>query len=77
MKNINTSVELASDSWNYGYTIGTAYSNYLHSSKQHSATVINTNTGRQGHDEKRAAFWAEATVGRGILDKAAIYYNYW
>lgn len=67
----------AADKWDYGYTVNTAYSNYLHSDKTHSATVVNNNTGRQGYDSQRAGVWAKAIVGRNVTEKASFYYNYW
>ncbi|GFH43427.1 hypothetical protein Hs30E_19780 [Lactococcus hodotermopsidis] len=67
----------AAESWNYGYGISTAYSNYHHSSKTHTATVTNNNTGRSGKDQQGAGVWAKAVVGRNIIEKCTFYYNYW
>lgn len=67
----------AAGSWYYGYTFSTAYSNYHHSSRTHSATVVNKHTGRQAKDVQRAGAWAKAVVGRNVFEKASFYYNYW
>lgn len=67
----------AAGTWEYGYTFSTAYSNYHHPSKTHSATVVNNNTGRQGYDSRSSGVWAKAIVGRNFTEKATFYYNYW
>ena len=67
----------AEGTWQYGYGIETAYSNYHHGSKSHSATVTNNNTGRFGKDTQRPGVWAKATVGRNVLESCSFYYNYW
>lgn len=67
----------AASSWRYGYNVSSAYSNYHHSSKTHSATVTNNNTGRRGRDQKRPGVWAKAVVGRNIIEKCTFNYNYW
>lgn len=67
----------AADAWYYGYNFSSAYSNYHHSSKTHSARVTNNNTGRFGRDEQRARVWAKAIVGRNFTEKCTFNYNYW
>ena len=39
-------VAQAEGTWQHGYGVSSAYSNYHHGSKTHSATVVNNNTGR-------------------------------
>jgi lactococcin 972 family bacteriocin len=69
-------VAQAEGTWQHGYGVSSAYSNYHHGSKTHSATVVNNNTGRQGKDTQRAGVWAKATVGRNLTEKASFYYNF-
>lgn len=73
---VGGSAASASGDWRYGYNFSSAYSNYL-INQSHSATVKNTNTGRQGYDSKGAGVWAKALVGRNVSEKAAFYYNHW
>ncbi|GHU35979.1 hypothetical protein FACS1894192_01640 [Bacilli bacterium] len=67
----------ASDSWNYGYTFSTGYSNYLHPTRYHAARVVNKTTGNQGYGEAVKGVWAKALVGRNVTEKCSFYYNYW
>ena len=69
--------EPSEGTWNYGYNCSSAYSNYHHGSKTHSATVKNNNTGRDDSDTQDAGVWAKALVGRNITEKCSFYYNYW
>ena len=69
--------EPSEGTWNYGYNVSSAYSNYHHGSKSHSATVVNNNTGRSGKDTQDPGVWAKATVGRNLTEKCSFYYNYW
>lgn len=70
-----SAVEAAGD-WKYGYNFSSAYSNYI-VNQSHSATVKNTNTGRQGYDSQGSGVWAKAVVGRSLNEKAAFFYNHW
>ncbi|MBM7642247.1 lactococcin 972 family bacteriocin [Streptococcus loxodontisalivarius] len=71
---VSTTVS-AGTSWDYGYGVSTAYSNYYHSHRSHGAKVVNKNTGRVGIDNKGAGAWAKAVVGRNVTEKASFYYN--
>lgn len=71
-------VKASAASWNYGYTVGGAYSHYYHESKTHSATVVNRNNGNRGYDSKGAGAWAKASVSLPIIGgQASFYYNAW
>ncbi|MDR1568128.1 MAG: lactococcin 972 family bacteriocin [Streptococcaceae bacterium] len=69
-------ITVSADTWDYGYTLGGAYSNYYHESKTHSATVVNRNTGATSKDTKTAGAWARASIGLPLIGgQASFYYN--
>lgn len=59
--------------WNYGVGATGSYSDYLHNTKTHTATVSKGND--KSHSQKGPREWAKARLT--IYSGCNFYYNYW
>ncbi|MBZ6009937.1 lactococcin 972 family bacteriocin [Leuconostoc gelidum] len=64
----------SADSWNYGYTASTAYSNYYRGMYWHGSKVVNRNNGTTKTANNRAGVWSQATIA-DLWDPASFYYS--
>ncbi|MCK4024781.1 lactococcin 972 family bacteriocin [Streptococcus iners] len=62
--------------WTYGAANGGAYSNYYHSSRYHSSTVVSRWTGASSKGYAQAGQTSRAWISTKRGEKAAFYYNY-
>lgn len=71
----NLRQEIDGGTWEYGYNLSNAYSQYYHSYNKHGARVVNKQTGKVGTKNMRPGAWAIATVGRNLVESATFYYK--
>ncbi len=62
--------------WTYGSANGGAYSNYFHSSRYHSSTVVSRWTGVSSKGYAKAGQTSRAWIHTVFGERAAFYYNY-
>ncbi|MDR0199100.1 MAG: lactococcin 972 family bacteriocin [Streptococcaceae bacterium] len=63
--------------WDYGYSLGNAHSNYIHPQRYHGSEVVDRNNGNNFQRvNARAGAWSKASITLPLIGgQASLYYN--
>jgi lactococcin 972 family bacteriocin len=71
---IVTPLVVSANTWEYGYGVGTAYSNYYAGQHGHGSRVVNRNNGTTDTSNAIAGVWSRASI-IDLWDPASFYYS--